>query len=480
MLLTCDPRIARDIFASSNEFKGASRTLQIYNIYGPTLAACGEEDWKRYRKVLTPYFSTATNAVILRETLTQTEALLNKWSTTQVMTDVKNQLAARLTIGVIAQAFFGKSIAMSEYDSKVRKGSGNTSFGEAILNVNEALAAIVPLRAVPSWFRAVLPKTITDLADVPYNEWKRHMVDLHSAVSSKLRDPVEQRGEFKTLLENLISAGMTEDDIDSKVPPLTQDEVFGNIFFIILAGYDTASTTISFAILLLALHQKHQRSLQEQIDAILGDSRTASSWDLRLNFQTLLDGFVGAVIKETLRLYCPVEWLPKIAMTDTSVTDSNGAWHFVAKGTTCCIDFAAIFRHPKHWASPSEQNRNGREELTPPLQFDPSRWIRKDDSGGNIGAEAYFPFGGGQRICPGRKFAEILMAAVLGRIFSEFSVEFDIGEQASNAAAEKGLGESWAAEQVRGMAIASLYEGVGFHHGIYPEQHPPLKFVRRK
>lgn len=155
MLLTCDPSIVQNIFTASDEFKASSQTLQIYNIYGPTLAACEEKDWKRYRKVLTPYFNTATNSVILNETLTQTQNLLATWGENEVITDVKNQLAARLTIGVIAQAFFGKSIAIGEYDSMIRKGSRNTSFGKAILNVNEALAAIVPLRAIPAWFRGM-------------------------------------------------------------------------------------------------------------------------------------------------------------------------------------------------------------------------------------------------------------------------------------------------------------------------------------
>jgi cytochrome P450 len=153
MLLTCDPCVAQDILARSDVFKGAAETLKIYNIYGPTLASCEDEDWKRYRKVLMPYFSTATNAVMLKEALAQTEAMLATWSDGQVLGDVKNQLAARLTIGVIAQAFFGKPVAMQDYDSQGRKGSRHTSFGKAILNVNEALSLIVPLQAVPSWFR---------------------------------------------------------------------------------------------------------------------------------------------------------------------------------------------------------------------------------------------------------------------------------------------------------------------------------------
>lgn len=315
--------------------------------------------------------------------------------------------------------------------------------------------------------------------------------------SKRLQDPIEERGRFKTLLgqlfllhilkklansrsENLISAGMSQTDSSSEATSLTKDEVFGNIFFIMLAGYDTASTTISFALLLLALHQEHQKNLQQHIDVVLGPSRDASCWDLHANLQPLLDGPVGAVIKETLRLYCPIEWLPKIAVRDTTVTDSSGVRHFVAQGTTCCINFAATFRHPEHWDSPAMADKHDQNTVTPPLQFDPSRWTRIDNSEMKIHPEAYFPFGGGQRRCPGRKFAEILMAAVLCRILSEFSVEIDVSENLLTEATAKRLGKSWAEQKARDMAITGLYDGIGFHHGIYPERHVPIKFVPRE
>jgi cytochrome P450 len=261
------------------------------------------------------------------------------------------------------------------------------------------------------------------------------------------------------------------------LPRLTQDEVFGNVHFVILAGYDTASTAISFAILLLTLHEHHQRSLQLQLDELLGATRgikNASSWDLRNDIQPLLNGFVGAVIKETLRLYCPVEWLPKRTMVDTVVTDSSGVSHYVAQGTTCCLDFAAIFRHPAHWGPPSGGKQG--EDLTPPLQFDPGRWMHTNEK---IYSAAYFPFGGGQRHCPGRKFAEVLMAGILARIFLEYSVQFELDDTKLQEAVASGRTRSWVEEQTRKTAIASLYEGIGFSHGIYPERHPRVKFIRR-
>ena len=86
---------------------------------------------------------------------------------------------------------------------------------------------------------------------------------------------------------------------------LTEAEVLGNMFFYVMAGFDTTSTTLSFAFLLLALHPSCQGLLQQQLDGVLG-SKAVSEWNADNDLQQLLQGYLGAVISETLRLYHPV------------------------------------------------------------------------------------------------------------------------------------------------------------------------------
>ncbi|KAF2706118.1 cytochrome P450 [Pleomassaria siparia CBS 279.74] len=484
MLLTCDPGICEQIFDRSNDFKAPADTLFMYNIYGPTLAACEEQDWRRYRKVITPYFNTKTNTAVWEECLNQTEILTSTWTDNLgIINDIKRDVAAKLTIGVFAKVFFGKSIQTEDYEPKFDEVSRRErSFGGAILDVNNSLGIIVMLQAMPPWAKKLLPTSITRLGDVPYYELKRHMILLKDQVAQDLKDRAGSQEGFRTLLESVVSAGQTNTDKDplSKTPALTEDEVFGNIFFLILAGYDTASTTISFAILLLALHPNYQHLLHEELDATLGQQKCHTVWNLRDDFQPLLTGFLGAVIKETLRLYNAVEWLPKRAMLDTTLTDSNGVPRFVQKGTLCVLDFAAMFRHPKYWPADTttESDRDTTDDRMPPLQFDPTRWI--NDGAPTVRPAAYFPFGGGQRMCPGRKFAEILVGGILVRIFSEYTVEFVPSEADAREAHAKGHhGQDWVKEKTRERAARSLYEGIGFNHAIYPSKHAPIRFVKR-
>jgi cytochrome P450 len=155
MLLTCDPTMCEQIFDRSNDFKAPADTLFIYNIYGPTMAACEEQDWRRYRKIITPYFNTETNVVVWEESLNQTEELANTWTSgLSTISDIKKDVAAKLTIGVISKVFFGKSIEMEDYEAKTTPESQRErSFGGAVLDVNNSLGVIVMLQTMPPWFK---------------------------------------------------------------------------------------------------------------------------------------------------------------------------------------------------------------------------------------------------------------------------------------------------------------------------------------
>ena len=156
MMVTCDPDVCKQIFDRSTDFKTPVDTLFIYNIYGPTLGASEEDDWKRFRKVITPYFNNDTNNILVDETLKQTDRLIQMWPNEgSSIIDIKNDVSAKVTIGVIAKVFFGKSINAEEYLPNRKRSLGQrNSFGEAILNLNESLGVIVVLQSMPPWLKS--------------------------------------------------------------------------------------------------------------------------------------------------------------------------------------------------------------------------------------------------------------------------------------------------------------------------------------
>ncbi len=206
--------------------------------------------------------------------------------------------------------------------------------------------------------------------------------------------------------------------------PLTEAEVLGNMFFYVMAGFDTTSTTLSFVFLLLALHPSCQALLQRhQLDQVLG-SKMLSKCDANDECQQLLNGYLGAVIGERLRLYHPVAWYTRKTVRQAIVTNSKGASHAIPANTIIMINVAAMGRHPQHW--PSKNSEAERPHSSPALGFDPSRWLEGEDQGDEAKGAA-LPFSSGHRMCLGKRFAEVEMCTIIARIFSQFSLRFGSG-----------------------------------------------------
>jgi len=253
---------------------------------------------------------------------------------------------------------------------------------------------------------------------------------------------------------------------------LTEAEVLGNMFFYVMAGFDTTSTTLSFMFLLLALHPSSQIQLQKQLDSVLG-TKKSSEWSSEQVIPQLLEGYLGAVISETLRLYHPVAWYARKAVHDTTVTDSKGISHIIPADTVIMIDVAAIGRHPSYWGARATSN-----EHSPALDFDPSRWLNTEGQL-EVKNEAAFPFSTGHRMCPGKRFAEVEMCAMVARFFSQFSLCLEPNKSDIFEAESAKHNQAWLEQKTRDRAANAMFEGLGFGHGIYPKSHVPFTILTR-
>ena len=208
---------------------------------------------------------------------------------------------------------------------------------------------------------------------------------------------MSRRGSLIDMAESLVISSNAESK-QERGTPLTEAEVLGNMFFYVMAGFDTTSTTLSFVFLLLALHPSCQALLQRQLDPVLV-SKMLSECDANDECKQLLNGYLGAVISETLRLYHPVAWYARKTVRQAIVTNSKGASHAIPANTIIMINLAAMGRHPQHW--PSKNSGAERPQSSPALDFDPSRWLEDEDQGDQAQGAA-LPFSSGLRMCPGK------------------------------------------------------------------------------
>ena len=283
------------------------------------------------------------------------------------------------------------------------------------------------------------------------------------------------------------SASSVEKRQQAPKQTLSDAEIIGNAFIILLAGHETTANSIHFAILLLALEVASQRRLQADLDSIF-QGRPPAAWDYDRDLPRLFAGMAGAVVNEQLRLIPPVVNIPKSTLPDQPQPITiNGKKCIVPGGTLINLCSVAVQRNPKYW--PTGPPSHPEEPVHPESnidndleEFKPERWLideaekpssqqnggfrtangkshslaaaaipknsETDDLNINTAADtaptlyrpqkgAYIPFSEGYRACIGRRFAQVEVLAALAVLFSQYSVELAVDQWANDEEVEK-------------------------------------------
>jgi cytochrome P450 len=162
-----------------------------------------------------------------------------------------------------------------------------------------------------------------------------------------------------------------------------------------VAGHETTALALTFALHLLSHHPGAERRVHEELEQVLG-KRLPTVADLSALPVT------QAVIKEAMRLYPPAYGIGREALRDTTL----GPFDVPAKTQLLFWQYA-VHRDPRYFPGPDD--------------FQPERWL--DGLEERLPRFAYFPFGGGPRICIGNTFAMMEAVFVLAVLVSRYRVE---------------------------------------------------------
>jgi cytochrome P450 len=196
----------------------------------------------------------------------------------------------------------------------------------------------------------------------------------------------EDRGD---LLSMLLHA-QDEDDGGRMTDKQLRDEAMT----LFLAGHETTANALSWALYLLTSHPEVEARLAAELRDVLG-GRSPTVADLpRLRYTEM-------VVTEAMRLYPPVYAFGREAVQACTL----GGYH-VPAGMTIVMSQWVMHRDGRYFDNPEK--------------FLPERWA--DGLAKRLPKFAYFPFGGGPRLCIGNGFAMMEAVLILATVAQQFRI----------------------------------------------------------
>lgn len=185
--------------------------------------------------------------------------------------------------------------------------------------------------------------------------------------------------------------------------PLDRDEarqtaMLDEISVMLLAGHETTASVLSWLLWELADMPDEQDTIGQLMrEPGLGQSEAVpADPDQRKNLaQRRLD----ALIQESLRLYPPIAFLLRETRRDVVFREKP-----IPADSFMVVSPWIIQRHRHLWQNPD--------------MFDPARWLAADPPPAMANRTAFIPFGQGPRVCPGKRFADVEMQAILSELLA--------------------------------------------------------------
>lgn len=479
LIVTDSAEAIHQITQQREKFPKLIETYAILKQFGDNVLTTEGPVWRMHRKVTAATFNEKNAALVFAESIKQTQSMTQKWLAPEERKrrqtiETLDHDTMRLALNIISYVGFGMRLLWpgqtlpNGTDAKLTKYSsleappGHTmSFVDSIA---EMLEHILVLLLVPHKILKLLPFKYTKRAVDSHDNYVQYIDEL-------MQDKIEdlQNGDHSDagmdLMGQLVkskygngAAAHGGVNKQSKIPQLSNSEISGNAFIMLVAGHETTANAMHFGLIEVACNPAVQRQLQRDIDGIFGDS-DPSTWSYDSTVNPMLASMLGACMNETLRMTPAVVEIPKkVNPEGDGIISLDGEKYVLPKGANISIVTVAAHRNPRNWPSKPSKLTDADHDLD---DYVPERWYRTssnagqdedksgdtEDYGGYKGSDtsekmfrpvrgSYVPFSDGPRSCLGRRIAQVEIIAVLSVIFQRHSIELAVDEWASDSEVE--------------------------------------------
>lgn len=360
-----NPDMIKEVLVTKQAHFRKAKGLQVARaVVGDGILTSEGKKHIRQRRLMQPAFHRDRIAGYGDAMVRQGVELMEDWKDGEVR-DIHQDMM-KVTLAIITETMFGKTIK-----------EGADKIGHAI---------DVGLKYVST--------KATSFIDIPLSvptRSNRDFVESSEVLDKTIYGLIEERRkstDSHTDLLAMLLAARDEDDGQG----MTDEQVRDEVMTIFVAGHETTANTMSWIFYLLATHPEVEQKLHDELNSVLGGRLPTVADIPNLTY-------VNLIISETLRLY-PAAWTINREVAEP--VEIGG--HTYEPGDTLMMSQYVMHRQEKYFEDPDE--------------FRPERFA--GDLLKRIPAYAYFPFGGGPRICIGNNFALMEAALLLATIAQRY------------------------------------------------------------
>lgn len=323
------------------------------------------ELWKRQRKLMAQAF-TPRRIRSYADTMVEVVQSELQWRTNDVI-NIHDEMS-RLTMEVVARVLFGTGLDARDIE--------RVHAAMVVINAYYANSPEAVLR---------IPTKVPTPRNLRLRQAVQHIDEVVYRMIARKRD----EGLGDDLLSTLIAA------CDDGGQGMTDQQLRDEAVTLFLAGHETTALALAHTIYLISKYPDVERKLTDELHTVLGD-RAATQDDLKQL------PYTERVIKEGLRLYPPAWTTGREALEDVEL-----GGHRIPKGAQLLMSQWIVHRDPRYYPNPEA--------------FDPDRWLAPEMK--SLPRYAFFPFGGGPRVCIGNHFATMEATLLLVTILQRYHLE---------------------------------------------------------
>ncbi len=351
--------------ANNHNYDKKARSFEpLRDLIGDGLLLSDGDFWRKQRRLMQPVFHRQKIQVFADMIGEETAAVLDSWGQAAASGQPLNvqQEMMRFTLSIITRALFNERI-----------GDENGSIGKNLTLLLE-----------DSIYRFDHPFYPSRNIPTPRNRrYQQAKAELIAVIDGLIERRKASIGEYGDLLDLLM---MAKDEESGE--GMSKEQLRYELLTLFIAGHETTALLLSWAFYLIAQHPQVCARLQAEAEQVLA-GRLPTLDDLP-NLK-----YTRMVMDETMRMYPPA-WL-----TNRRAIGADEIEGFaIPAGAQLTVSPYATHHDPALWPDP--------------FQFDPERFTPERSADRH--RYAYFPFGGGPRVCIGNNFAlmeaQMFLAAV--------------------------------------------------------------------